>query len=269
MEGSMTRTLLTMTILGTVICLTGCMMQDTQGSPVATSEPTPVFGTSTPPFESGLTPTFAFTPTVPTTLPTAAEEISATPSFPLTESIDSLILSTGTSTTCALPCWHDLQIGVSTQSDIQAVLSQLLNIGGEYDFFPPPPGPGDLLLDRMRHVDGTDIGGYYWYTQAGERYGSYYLMSYIDENTGKLIGIQEFLIPFGSYELPSLIEVVDHLGTPDWVYGSRGGSTYTVVLFYAEGIRIAVGIRFIPRERNAEQDLVCLQIGRASCRERV
>jgi hypothetical protein len=68
----------------------------------------------------------------------------------------------------------------------------------------------------------------------------------MDEETGLLSGFTERINPYRMYEAPTLPEVVERLGKPDWVYGLYEAPGFTGTLIYEQGIRIQL---FIPYNR--------------------
>jgi hypothetical protein len=186
---------------------------------------------------------------------TATAAVEGLP-FPEANIAKSLLLSEGSSAKCELPCWHHLVIGVSTKQDIEVALGETFKSGDSLDFFPPPTFgggfPGRLL------VGGTLVGGYYWYIETPDRLGSYFLFAYVDEKTGNLLGIQEVMDSFETYDLPLLKDIVISLGTPTWVYGGRSGSTYSIRLYYPEGISADIVILMRPDDLTTVTHLVCL-----------
>jgi hypothetical protein len=231
-------------ILVSVLTLTGCT--------VTTSEQT---GTIATPTTAAVTdaPTTATSPRP--VLPTATVERLP---FPEVRIAESLLLSEGHSVKCELPCWQALDIGKSTEQDVQAALRDTFESREGFEFFPPPETGGGF--PERENVIGTQIGGYYWYKyiEAVERLGSYFLFAYLDENTGKLLGIQETMDSFETFELPRLNDIVVKLGVPEWIYSSRAGSTYVITMYYQEGIQAVIILWVVPEDLADSTDPLCL-----------
>lgn len=176
-------------------------------------------------------------------------------SFPEARIESSLLLSEGKSVSCQLPCWHGLEIGLATEQDIQREMGDTFEAEEGFDFFPPPDIEGGFS-ERLL-VSNTLVGGYYWYIEKADRLGSYFLFAYLDDETGRLLGIQERLESFETYNIPLLKDVVAKIGNPEWVYGSRLGGTYSITLYYPEGIIANVDI-LMDEDLTATADSVCL-----------
>lgn len=166
-----------------------------------------------------------------------------TPGFPVEEVSRSLLLSTGHSASCQLPCWHGLQVGESNKEDMREVFEQLFNAAPGYDFFAPPEDP-DYLLAKLISVEGATAGGHNWYFEDPETgvAGVYYLYAYLSQDGDSLLAIKEVMRSFGVYEVPSLPDAVTRLGKPDWIYAATGPALFTAVLFYKRGIRVSVDL---------------------------
>jgi hypothetical protein len=96
-----------------------------------------------------------------------------------------------------------------------------------------------MLLD----IKGVYAGGHNWYFKDAKGVvGTYYLYAFIDEKTRRLAGIVEAMNSFGVYDVPSLPEIIAHLGAPNWVYGGTSANTYTVLLYYEEGVSVWVDL---------------------------
>ncbi len=224
---------LTLATLGVNLLLSACQVQATatpspapMPSETATRSPAPVPSPSPTPEPS----------------PTATATPIPTPLFPASQVARGLILSTGTSATCELPCWHGLRIGESTRSDVEQVFADLLSTAEGYDLFSPPTEE-DPLLAKLLDVEGAYGGGHNWYLEDERGMaGTYYLYAFISEDTGLLVGIIEVMKPFTAYDVPSLPEIVARLGPPGWVYGDSTGSVYVVALYYRQGISIQLSI---------------------------
>jgi hypothetical protein len=224
---------LTLTALVVNLLLSACRVQTTTTpspapgpSETATRSPTPVPSPSPTPEPS----------------PTATATPIPTPLFPASQVAHSLFLSTGTSATCELPCWHGLRIGASTRGDVEQVFADLLSPAEGYDFFSPPTEERPLLA-KLLDAEGAYGGGHNWYFEDEKGVaGSYYLYAFISEDTGLLVGIKEVMRSFAVYDVPSLPEIVARLGPPDWVYGGSTGSVYVVTLYYRQGIGIQLSI---------------------------
>lgn len=197
----------------------------------ATTEP--ITPTPTPAVTSSPAPTD--TPTTP--IPT--------PVMPFAQVAHSLILSTGSSPDCELPCWHDLWVGVSTEADVQRVFAELLDAQEKFEFFAPPVEHSSHL-ERLLDIEGTYAGGLNWEVEESELRGSgfYYLHAFMDEDTGLLLGIREIIDSYSVFKAPTLPEALERLGKPDWLYGNRFVNGYAVTLVYEQGVIVSLDIPF-------------------------
>jgi hypothetical protein len=225
---------LTLTALAMNLLLSACRVQATTTpspapapSETATRSPTPA---SSP--EPSLSPT-------PESSPTATATPIPTPPFPASQVAHGLILSTGTSATCELPCWHGLRIGESARDDVEHVFMRLLGVEDGLDLFSPPIEE-DLVLANILDVEGVCGGGHNWHFEDPETgvAAGYYLYAVVDEDTGLLVGIIEFMDSFWVYDVPSLPEIMARLGRPSWLYAGAGAVTFQVVLYYEQGIGV-------------------------------
>jgi hypothetical protein len=232
------RVALTLAALGMNLLLSACQVQATvtpspapMPSETATRSPTPV-----PSSEPSPSPT-------PEPSPTATATPIPTPPFPASQVAHSLFLSTGTSATCELPCWHGLRIGESTRGDVEQVFADLLSTAEGYDFFSPPTEENPRLAELLDIVEGAYGGAQYWYLEDEKGVaGSYYLYAFISEDTGLLVGIVEVMDSFTAYDVPSLSEIVARLGPPGWVYGGSAGGVYAMALYYRQGIGVKLSL---------------------------
>jgi hypothetical protein len=195
------------------------------------------------------TPTSQAATATPVPTPTSQAATATpvpTPLFPASQVAHSLLLSTGASSTCELPCWHNLRIGISNQANVENVFMRLFDAEGGFDFFAPPAYHGSELARQLLNVEGTYVGGHKWSFEESETglLGTYYLYAFMDENTGLLLGIREIIDPYTVYAAPTLPEVVERLGKPDWVYGGQIVSGFVVTVIYERGIKIQLTIPF-------------------------
>lgn len=185
-------------------------------------------------------------PTVETTpyptndeLPPESGALLPTPAFPESLVAQSLLLSTGISVTCTLPCWHDLRIGESSQQDVQQVLTDVLDSEEGFDFFSIPAGITSLWVDPLPTTGGQLAGGYQWnFFDPDEGGGVYYLYAVLDTDTKLLYEIIEGMSVYGFFEVPSLEEIANRLGRPSWILIGPLGGTQGVGLYYEKGIHI-------------------------------
>jgi hypothetical protein len=227
--------ILTLAALGMNLLLSACQGQDTttpSSAPVpsetATHSPTPVPSPSPTPEPS----------------PTATATPIPTPLFPASQVTHGLILSTGTSATCELPCWHGLRIDESDRDDVEQVFMRLLGVGDRYDIFATPTEESLMLTYYILDIEGIYGGGHSWYFEDPETGigADYYLYAVIDENTGLLAGIIEAMGPFTVYDVPSLPEIIARLGRPSWLYAEAGAGTFGMALYYEQGIGVGLTI---------------------------
>jgi hypothetical protein len=213
-----------------VIALTACQRQPSPGGSNADA-------THVPATHHAATPT-------PTPLPaeTPTVDPSATLIFPESDVANSLILSTGSSPDCQLPCWHGLRVGISERSSIEHVFRELLGASEDYDFFVNRLNEGSSIAEFL-DVPVNYVGGYNWHLprlEGGQ--ASYYLYAEFSQDTNILTGIIESASTYGVFDVPSLPEVINRLGQPQWIYGAPTTSAFSIILFYERGITVYINI---------------------------
>lgn len=216
--------------------------------------------TPTSPPEPGLSAvpaTASPAPTVETGSPTPTIPAYPTPAFPEAQVARSFLLSARTPG-CDLPCWNNLHIGASTRADVNTAFGALLNAHPGYDFFSTVLPDGSFRKD-MLVAPGLDSGGNSWaLTKLGVTPGSsYYLYAFLEKDKGSLAGIAEVMDSNGYYKVPTLPDMLQRLGPPDWIYGValRGAQTYTLSLYYKNGLHVNAAM---PQKLDTATVTVCL-----------
>lgn len=247
-------------VLGLALFTVACNLQPSSEKPatlvdepsVSTtftmSETTQLLPTTTDELHSDITTSASSATETPTPL--------ATPLFPASQVARSLILSTGTSSDCELPCWHGLRIGISTEDDVSQVLGNLLNPPAGYDFFEVGRVAQNEGM-RILNIPGSYAAGQSWSFQQtpGVAGGSYNLYVLLAENTKQVIGIIESMRSHGEYDTPILSQIMTRLGQPDWIYGGPTTNASQLVLFYEEGVGIYLDI---PQIETQSGTFICL-----------
>jgi hypothetical protein len=197
----------------------------------AESAPAP---TTDPTLDAAAEPTASPQPALTSTPLKATALPPPTPIFPANQVAHSLVLSTGHSPDCELPCWHGLRVGESTQADVKRVFGEVLK-SEVFDF-------SASLVEvpsRYQRIANTFTVGHSWQfprEQGGQ--GAYDLYGVFDNDTDQLIGIIDNMASYNTYPLPSLPEVVSSLGTPQWIYGGVSASAFQINMFYRQGIAV-------------------------------
>ncbi len=219
-------------VLSLLIVLSGCAAQ-------ADIVPTPTQTMSLVP-TSTMTPAATYTPRLTSTrrpTPLPPTRIVPTPSF-----YESLIwkdfLFTQTVEDCELPCWQGLEIGVSTDVDVQRVLDDVFmyedrldffrhGLITQYDVFQNDPIPDMSVVGNQWYLPQSLFSAYFW----------------VNNTTSVLEGIElNWSTSFEKIQSPGPLEVIEQLGIPDAIllnasYTEMEGNYPTWIVFiFNEGI---------------------------------
>jgi hypothetical protein len=224
--------------------------------------------------------------------PAATQHPTATPSptpsptpFPTPDFKQSVVaqngflLSSSDDPDCQLPCWQGLQPGVSTREDVQRMFDETFGFYNLIDVFASQNNLEESPHFAQPYPAGMNVGGYWWrYKNERGRYAQYAVYAAVDSKTGILRGLMFDQVtgaempmddrqPFdpadaypGDFELPTIQEILQRLGTPDYVF-AKGDSEGVYWIIYRKGISSEINI--VPTYRNGIV-LTCLNVTSAA-----
>lgn len=166
-----------------------------------------------------------------------ATPIKSTPDFLDSPVASSVLFSPDDDSDCLLPCWYDLRVGKSSRADIQSVFDEVFGFHETYILFNDTPQPAPIWIPD---IPNTQADGYEW-----ERF---IIILVINSNSDKLHGIRLIQDAFGAYNLPSVSDVIQLLGPPDYYQTviirdleqalPENSISVSVILFYDEGMAL-------------------------------